>query len=238
MKFLRIDLFALRNEEWFQFFTEFRDVVYKYTSRRLDIETLFILFLTFYDHADEALEIIRKSLETELLNKADQKRDHTFRGFVDAVKSARNHFDPNKQLAAEQLFIIIDHYGNIARNAPNEETAALHNFIQEMIGKYAPQIAMLDFDEWIKELTNDNQAYEDLVKQRNIEIVSRTKYRMTTIRKQLQEVYRKIVERIESLIIVQGETDYAEFVNEMNGYIKRYSDVIAQRRGQRNAKKS
>jgi hypothetical protein len=222
MKVIRLNCHNFRNEEWFQFFTEFRDLVNKYSPETLDIAALFILFLTLYGDADTALEVIRKSMETALMDKADQKRDHTFRGFIDAVKSALNHFDPEKQKAANELVILLEHFGNLAEKAPNEETASIYNFLQELRGAYAPKVATLGLADWITELDANNQAYEELVKKRNVEVTSRTNLRMVEVRKKTQDVYRSIIERIEALIVVNGESQYADFVIELNGYIKRY----------------
>ncbi|MDR1154951.1 MAG: hypothetical protein LBL04_09565 [Bacteroidales bacterium] len=36
MKILRLDFYRLRNEEWFQLFTEFRDLVLKYNPGALN----------------------------------------------------------------------------------------------------------------------------------------------------------------------------------------------------------
>jgi hypothetical protein len=226
LKFLNLYFSALRNEEWFQFFTEFRDLVNKYSPVTLDVVELYILFEECYGNANVALDVIRKSLETALMDEADQKRDHTFRGFIDATKSARNHFNPEKQTAANELLILVDYFGNLAERAPNEETAAIFNFLQELRGTYAPQIVTLGLTDWVTELENNNLAYEELVKKRNVTVTSRTNLRMVEVRKQTQVVYRSIIERIEALIVVNGESQYAAFVTELNGFIKRYSDVI------------
>jgi len=230
MKVLTTNFHNFRNEEWFQFFTEFRDLVNKYSPVTLDVVELYILFAECYGNADAALDVIRKSLETALMDEADQKRDHTFRGFIDATKSARNHFDPEKQTAANELLILLDHFGNLAERAPNEETAAIYNFLQELRGTYAPQIAILGLADWITELEDKNLAYEELVKKRNVVVTSRTNLRMVEVRKQTQTVYRSIIERIEALTVVTDESQYAAFVTELNGFIKRYSDVIKLRR--------
>jgi hypothetical protein len=233
MKFLRLYFQDLRNEEWFQFFTEFKNLTIRFTPEALDITALFSVFLVLYADADIVLEVIRKSLETALMDDADQKRDRTFRGFADAVKSACNHFEPVKQQAANELVIVFKHFGNLVEKAPNEETASICNFLEEMNGAYAPQIELLGLGEWIVELDNRNQAYEELVNKRNTKVTSRTTLRMADVRKQVQGVYRQIIERVESLAVVNGDEPYAPFITELNGYIKRYSDVMAQRKGQR-----
>jgi hypothetical protein len=232
MKIIKVDFKRFRNEEWFQLFTEFRDLVLKYNPDALNISELWITFLILYTDADTALEIIRKSADTVLMLEADHVRDCTFRGFVDAVKSALNHFDPQKREAARLLMILLDHFGNLARKAPNEETAGIYNLMQELNGAYADNVRILSLEDWTRQLATDNEAYEVLVKDRNIEVAQRSKLRMKEIRNEMQDVYAKIVERIEATITLNGEVPpFAEFVNELNAFLKRYADVLAQRKG-------
>jgi len=40
--------------------------------------------------------------------------------------------------------------------------------------------------------------------------------------------YRTILERINALIVVEGEPHYAEFVTTLNAVVKRYADILAQ----------
>ncbi|MDR1346151.1 MAG: DUF6261 family protein [Bacteroidales bacterium] len=240
MKILRVSFFRFRNEEWFQLYTEFRDLVLKFDPATLNISALWATFLTRYADADTAMEVIRKSADTARMAEADHVRDQTFRGFVDAVKSARNHFDPQKRAAAEQLTILFDHFGNLARKAPNEETAGIYNLLQELNGENAASTAstaalpvdILGLRDWAVRLTADNEAYEALVKNRNTEIASRSKLRMKEVRQEVQEIYAQIVDRIEATIILNGETPiFTNFVNELNAFLKRYATVLAQRKG-------
>ena len=237
MKILSLNFYKLRNEEWFQLFTEFRDLVLKYNPTALNITELWATFLSLYADADTALEIIRKSVDTGLMVEADHVRDHTFRGFVDAVKSARNHFDPAKRAAADRLTILFDHFGNLARKAPNEETAGIYNLLQELdsgtAGTPLP-VDILGLRDWAVRLAADNEAYEALVKDRNTEVASRSKLRMKEVRRELQEVYYKITARIEATITLNGEASpFTDFTNEWNAFLKRYADVLAQRQGKR-----
>ncbi|MDR1984628.1 MAG: DUF6261 family protein [Prevotellaceae bacterium] len=236
MKISKINLRNLRNEEWFQLMTEFKDLVQKSTPETLGITELFTLFLDCYADADVAAEIIRKSPETAKMQDADQKRDATFRGLVEAVASYTRHFNADKQQAADELKIVFDHFGNLAQKPSNEETAGIYNLLQELNGKYAQQVQLLAVGDWVQELEQNNNAYETLVKQRNIELAERPKLRMIDVRAQTMDVYRKITDRIEALILVNGATAYASFVDELNAFIKRYNDIVAQRQGRKNEK--
>jgi hypothetical protein len=125
MKFRRFRIDDWKNEEWFQFHTEFKTLAEPYSPATLNIDALYATFLTLYANADAALEIIRKSATTEQLAEADHARDVVFRGFSDSVKAGLSHFNPAKREAARRLEIVINHYGNIARKSYDKETAAI-----------------------------------------------------------------------------------------------------------------
>ena len=100
MKIKDFSLSRLRNEEHFQFFTSFRDLVLVFTVLALNIELLFNLFLAAYANELAALDLIRKSAISDDLVDADAERDNVFRGMCDAVKSALNHFNADVRAAA------------------------------------------------------------------------------------------------------------------------------------------
>jgi hypothetical protein len=233
MKIVRIRLDALRNEEWFQFMTEARDLIVKFTAQALFIVELFVLFLKLYADADVALEIIRKSPETEKMTEADHLRDQAFSGLHTTIRAAVHHFDPAQSEAARQLTIVFDRFGNLAHKAPNEETAGIYNLVQELRGAYAGFVTTLGLTAWVEELAARNEAYEALVKARNEEVAARPKLQVKQIRRELDGVYRQIVERIEALCLVQGPDSFTPFIDQLNAFVTRYNNVLAQRRGQR-----
>ena len=133
--------------------------------------------------------------------------------------------------------ILLSSYGNLAKKAGDEETAAIYNFIQELRGKFAQQTALLDLSEWVDELERNNDAYEVLVKARSADIASRTKYRMFDVRKDADTIYYSMVERMEAKMVLDPNDTLASFINEFNVFLKERKDIDAQRKGQRNKTK-
>ena len=237
MKCKRFRVEGLRNEEWFQFYTELKALVEQFGASALDIDALFQVFVSLYADADEALEIIRKSATTKQIEEADAVRDQMYRGFVDAIKSALNHFWVPKREAAERVQIVIDHYGNIARKPYDDETASLFNFIQEMNGTYAADINTLGVKEWIDKMNSDNQTFQGLMDNRYTEGAGKTYLRMKDVREKTDRCYRDMIERLDALMLINGDTQYAPFVNELNTRVERFDNMLAQRKGRSQAKK-
>ncbi|MDR2564350.1 MAG: DUF6261 family protein [Prevotellaceae bacterium] len=238
MNFIRIELQRLRNEEWFQLFTEFRDLVQQKTAEILDIAVLFITFIMLYGNADEALELVRKSSETGPMRDADKKRDATYSGISHAIKSAKMHYEAAKREAAREIEIAMSHYGNVSKKSADEETAAINNFIQDMRGKYSTQVAILELNGWIDELESNNNEYEALVKARSADIASRTKYRMLEVRKETDAVYYEMIKRMEAKMIIAPNDELASFIDAFNVFLKERKDIDAQRKGQRSKAKN
>jgi hypothetical protein len=216
--------------------TEVRDLIVLFTAQALSLVELFVQFLKCYTDADLALELIRKSPETEKMAEADHLRDRTFHGLNATIRAAVSHFDPAYGEAARQLTVVLDRFGNLAQKAPNEETAGIYNLVQELRGRYAGFITTLGLTRWVEELVAQNEAYEALVRARNEEVAERPKLHVKQVRRELDEVYRQVVERIEALSLVQGPEAYAAFIDRLNAFISRYNNVVAQRRGQHKPK--
>ncbi|MGC3979113.1 MAG: DUF6261 family protein [Paludibacteraceae bacterium] len=202
----------------------------QHTPKVLNIEALFAIFRKLYADMDEAMEIIRKSASTEQITDADIARDETFRGFADAVKSAAKHFNTEKKAAAKRLQIIFDHYGNIARKPYDEETASIYNFLQEINAQKA-DVTLLGLTDWATQLETENNTFDTLMKARYDETTSKTTLKMKQVRAETDRCYRDILDRLDALIIVNGETTYAPFVKDLAARVERFDNLLAQRKG-------
>ena len=101
MKITAIDNTKLRNEEHYQFQTDFKGLVEKNTPAALGIAVQFTAYLPLYDNEGEALNVIRRSAVTDDLSDADILRDSTFRGVTDAVKAALEAYVQSEQQSME-----------------------------------------------------------------------------------------------------------------------------------------
>jgi hypothetical protein len=235
MKIKRIILNKLRNEEWFNFFTEFKTFVEEATPEALEIEELFVVFLGLYAMADDTLERIRKSDFTSLIIQQDDARDNAFRGLEGSVRVALRHYDAKKRAAAERLVSLFEHYGNVADRPYNEETATIYNFLQDIRDRYEPEIAALELSGWLDELERTNRQFETTILERNREYAGRTDINMLDIRKKTGRIYLDTVERIEALSLVKGDGAYAPFIKTLNANIERYISTINRRSGKKDS---
>jgi len=230
MKVTDFALTRLRNEEHFQFFTSLRDLVLVFTALALKIEVLFNLFLVAYANELAALDVVRKNAISDDLVDADEERDSVFRGLSDAVKSALNHFNADIRAAAKRLQVLLDTYGNLAIKPYDAETGGLNSLINDLNTTYTADVNTVGLVGWVTELKAKNKAFDDLKNHRYSDEAAKTILRMKQERVKTDAIYRQIVERINALVVVEGEAAYAGFVNELNKRIEEYDNTISIRR--------
>jgi hypothetical protein len=219
----------MRNEEWFQFFTEFKTFVTEATPEALNIEALFATFLALYGQADESLEIMRKSSYTSEIVRLDGVRDSTYRGLTAAIHSNLHHYHTPMREAAERLETIFEHYGNLPVKPYNEETAGIYNFLQDLRAKTA-EVSLLNLSGWLDELEANNQAFETAILARNAEEAGNiADINVLEIRRQTDRCYLDIVERLEALMLIHDDAAFAGFVKKLNTNIERYRNALSRR---------
>jgi len=231
MKINELSLQRLKNEEHFQFHADFKGLVHTFNPATLKVDAAFAAYLPIFSNESEALDVIRKSMLTDDIAEADDLRDSTYIGLGDAIKSAGRHFRPEVQQAASRLQVIIGNHSNLIRKSYDEETAAINSLINDFNTVGAADVAIIGLTDWVNELQANNNAFDDLKKGRYTEEAGKTQLHMKEVRLQLDEAYHAVINRINALIIVNGETAYSNFVNELNQRVESYSKLVAQRRG-------
>jgi len=231
MKINQIGLSRLRNDTHFQFHTEFKDLAHKHNPQALKIKPQYDAYLLVYDKEDLALKKINKSLITEKLQNADKARDEIWGDLVETNTAALRHFDPEVREAAKQLKIVFDTYGNIARKPLNDQTSATYNIVQDLEGKYAPDVAKVGLGPWLAELKARNIAFSDLMRERFDESSLRIDIVLKKARVQLDGAYYAIIERINALVLIDGAEDYETFIKKLNPIISKYLIALAAQAG-------
>jgi hypothetical protein len=227
MEIQKFDLHSQRNAGHYQFQTDFNSTIIKYSPQELGIVEDYAAYTPLLQDEGVALVAITKSATTEEVETADKNRDFTFRGLADKVTNSLNHYDPVVREAARRTKVIFDGYGNLVPKPDDEESGFISSLIADLRTKVSSEIQILTIVEWIDELERLNNVFIALEATRNSEEATRTELRMKQVRVEVDAAYKKIVKRINALIVVNGEAPYAEFVKELNARITRAKDSIA-----------
>jgi hypothetical protein len=248
MKIIRFIIQHLRNEEWFQFMTEFKKEVETSGASMLNIDALFAAWLVLYGKADELLALIRKSQFTKAQEDTDKERDHIFSAILKTVNALRHMPDTQVQAAAEALLIVLEHYKkSILEGGYDEESGAISNLLQDLNGPNVAQVNTLNLAVWIAALTDAQNRFIALREERYDESAARPKSDLQKIRLQAEHYYVTIINQIDALLLAAGydSSDSAPapgtgdpvytFAVRWNERIKNYKTLLAQRQGRKKA---
>jgi hypothetical protein len=233
---ISINLRALKNETHVQFNENIDGTFVKHNPDALGIGYLYNPYKIALNNETQALDFITKSEITVKITELDRDRDYTFRGFLDTIKGARNHFDPECVIAANLLYAIFNHYGNIARKTLDDETAAINDLVRELdLPVNAQAVALLNLTAWRNKLVEENNRFASLMTERYVETADRTPFRMRTTRLETDKYYHAIVAQIENQVL-GGIAVNEVFIKEMNAVIERFKRILTQEIGERKPK--
>ena len=233
MEIKTIKLTGMRNDAHFQFHTYTVEICNEENFDKLNIRALFLPYRDALAKEDELLTQIEKSELTEKIKNADYERDRVYSSVTAIIKTTVKHYNPEVVEAAKRLKIVIDTYGNINKKSYDEQTSAVYNILQELKGKYAEDVELIRITEMVDELERTNKAVETLIKQRMNETTHKNTDNMKELRGTVDKLYLDIRKRINAAVIIEGEGNYASFINKMNVLIDRYRTLLARTKGKK-----
>lgn len=206
MRFIKIDLSKLKNEQWFGLFTKFLHTVNRFGAEVLGIAELLTLLVALYGRADILLLVLRKSAHTAGMEKAARERSAHFRGLFEEIKLSRTMLNENLREAAERLYILVSGYRkNILNTSYSEASPAVYNFIEDLKGKYAADVAALGLGKRVEFLEAAEAKFQEYWEQRSLEKVEKPKENLADVRIDMDEIYRSITEVIYAKLLVKGQ---------------------------------
>jgi len=231
MKIKSLQLSFLRNTEHFQFHTGVKKLIELLSASRLKIEAPFTIFQSLYIKECEMLDDLKKNNVSEELVDADNNRDITYSGMLDVIKSATKHFRSEVRQSGAHLQSLFENYGSMTISTYDDQTAATNRLVEELVGKYAGDVASIGLSEWVSQLKIKNLTFDSLKKSRYSDGTSLIQLAMKHVRSELDSAYLAIMNRINALIELEGEDNYKQFVLEMNAQIDLYTELLVIRTG-------
>lgn len=228
----RLQVVRLRNKTHFELMTELKDLFSGVDQDTFKIKELVAVFLTLLLDEDEAVVQMRKYETTEEIALTDKGRDAISKLIEYIVKTCEQLLNQEMKDAAKRLKKVLDTYGKIERLPYDEETAAIHNLLQEL-DKRRADVALVRADVWIDDLRSYNDNFRSLMKMRYSEEAQRMQLKMKEVREQVDEAYFDIVTRLEAGANFDGPEAYKELFAEINARLTRYANIMAQEKGRR-----
>ena len=242
MKIVRIEFRRMRNEEHFYCMSDmdklFMSAFVQRSLSQMDIiDADYTIFKELLRKEDVAIERVAKNDLTDPIVDADTVRDNMHIGLRTFVSAYAYHSDAEKVEAARKLTIVLDHYGDIRRKSYNEESAAIHNIVQDINENYADEAELIGADEWVAGLEDANTRFGELMNQRYDDNASLEEIDLPQTRTDIDIVFGRLRDMVEATNLMSGGVTFADLINRMNERLMYYKNTLATRKGRAEAEK-
>ncbi len=221
MQITKVRLEYFQNEEWFTYQTFLIKLVKKNESVKTALQGLLTLLEKNNADADMALEIMRKSQLSGQIEQADELRDRLIGALNNYVRAFLYDTDADKQRAAQNLLVVIEHYKAMPKAPQDQESSMIINFVEELEENHADDMAAIGLEDRKDQLKTANEQFIQLVDQRTIEAGSQTTLRMVDVRREGNQLIRHLYSQTEMLLLTAPTDALTQFANELNAENRR-----------------
>jgi len=226
----------LHNDEHDQLHNEIQKLIEAETPTKLGIVELNKPYQQARVAEKAALQVELGSMYTKSITESDGYRDDLDFGFELLVESHLHHFDPEVRESAERVWRIIQQYGVIRKLNYNAESSNMTNRNAELRTKYAADVAAIANGQgtvWLAKLEEANDQFVSHFGDRATEATARISGNVLDARIVVDNIFTDITTRINALVVVNGEANYATFIDKANYYINYYKETLAARKGRK-----
>ena len=231
-KITTINLTRLRTEEDFGFLK----LILAETENLPAEETPSILtaavnsFETAFNAFDAALKASATNPATASATDADVERDQSWRGInayvINAyVKAMCSHPTDDVASAATEAKSLFDKFGDPTSLAQTEESGVLHNLLQDLEAFDSAKRTSLALDVWIADLKTKEEAFLAAAARRTEADAARQVGIVKETRTAAEAAYRSLVDTVNALAMINGDAEYATFIDHVNAMIERQKAI-------------
>lgn len=178
---------------------------------------------------DDALKGNVSNSQSAAVTRADELADAAWSGLNAQTKVMLNY--PNEACCAiaTEAHALIQKYGNITSMPYNEEYGRLHNLLQDLAALGIEKQKQIYIDAWVKELQKHYDEFMTASAARTAEESLRVTGIVKQARTEADLAYRTLVTRVNALALVNGEAEYAAFIDHVNVVIDQAHATLAAR---------
>lgn len=176
--------------------------------------------------SEEGQKQIRKSEHTKTLVELDKQRDERYIALNYRLEAEEKCPVPERKEAAKLLRIVLKTYGNPTKLNLIEETSVINNLLAELKqSKYEDAIRLTGLQEWISWLETANKEFFTTHEQRRDNTAGQVSIDVKAVRKQLDEHYFKIKNRISALVELEPSETLTTLVSKIEATIEKYKAI-------------
>ncbi len=168
------------------------------------------------------LKIPQKSEQTAQINAARQVRTKMLRALKNALKGALLHPEKEKAEAAQKLWDQFNSYRINSKGRVDRVTGLVTNLVEDFTTSLQPLVELLSLTPYVESLSEANEVVRRQLMSREDRRGSYKRGGMLACRKATDEKYRLLMDKIEALVVIEGEAGYLAFITNMNEQIIRF----------------
>ena len=189
------------------------------------LETKVNEFTTAVDAFDDALKASAVNPATATATAADDARDASWRGGNNYLTAMCAHPDAEIAAYAAEAKSLFDKYGDPTKLAQTEESGVLHNLLQDLEALDSSKRTALNLDVWITDLKTKENAFLAAAAQRTEADAARQVGIVKETRTAAETAYRSLVDTVNALAMINGDAEYATFIDHVNAMIERQKAI-------------
>ena len=189
------------------------------------LETKVNEFTTAVDAFDDALKASATNPATATATAADDARDASWRGGNNYLTAMCAYPDAEIAAYAAEAKSLFDKYGDPTKLAQTEESGVLHNLLQDLEALDSSKRTALNLDVWITDLKTKENAFLAAAAQRTEADAARQVGIVKETRTAAETVYRSLVDTVNALAMINGDAEYATFIDHVNAMIERQKAI-------------
>lgn len=236
-KIKELNFSRFRNNDHFQFMTDVNTLITNATPAALNIEEAVTDFNAAFTALNNVFKVDSGSVLTAAIGGADVKRDSTWSAIYMRIRATLMGPIDLEIEAAEKLKRIFDLYGNVRQLGLTEESAALNNLVDDLEKEENATLCnVIGITRWVAALKELNAQVQSLMLERRAEAAHKLSGDVKAAREVIDPLYVKIVARLNALVELDMATpETYDFITLLNKQIKDFEEIMAARKGRRNA---
>lgn len=175
---------------------------------------------------NQDLMLSQKSTFSDTIAAADRQRDTYYRGYRNGVRDFRAFPAGEQKTAADTLWQHMTDYAIDPQMQLDRETGLLTNFVEDLQGRLATQVASLGLKPFVDGMKSANDTVRESLAARDTEQSGKTVGALKLSRQRTDEAYKALVKRVNAYAEIEGDSAYLPFITYVNEQIRRFKQEV------------
>ena len=171
---------------------------------------------------NDNLKLSQKSRLTAQISDADSQRDAFYWGYRNAVAAFLSLPDGALKNAAINLDEHLETYKLNTREQLDKQTGMMINFLEDLNAGLKDDVSTLGLTQIVEHMTTANDTVHTLLVERDTEKSAKIVGATKAARLDTDKAYRALIQKVNALAVIEGDTAYAAFIDGMNSQIVRF----------------